>query len=202
MFIHCWLGRKDCILPQNDITNYYYKSDTHSNESTWRKWRWRKRLQQHPFSSPLGSLSWIDKLLLLMLSRKAGNVTAQLFHPHKHDDCQSDLPISVCAPCLPLREAGRQIWRNGEQRGRKWGNRKEGRQKKTGNTIRGKDQRAKNSEQGDETADSDGRRKLWQKTTQIFFWKYYSHLMLVSGLLWLFDMFSCIVPLCQNGHNF
>lgn len=87
----------------------------------------------------------------------------------------------VCAPCLPLGEADKSgEMERGEGESERTGNRGG---KKTGNTIRGKDQQAKKSEQGDETADSDSRRKLWQKTTQILFWKYFSHLMLVSTLL-------------------
>lgn len=50
-------------------------------------------------------------------------------------------------------------------------------------TPSGERSTAKKSEQGDETADSESRRKLWQKTTQILFWKYFSHFMLVSTLL-------------------
>lgn len=53
----------------------------------------------------------------------------------------SDPPISLCAPCLPLREAGK----SGEKErgeGESEGIGKRG-GKKTGNTIRGKDQQAK-----------------------------------------------------------
>lgn len=116
-----------------------------------------------------------------------------------NDNYQSDPPISLRVPCLPVSEAGKSEDRergDGESEGTgKKGN------KKSGNAIRGKDQQGK-SQSRESTADSDSRRRLWQKTTQIFFWKYFSHLMLVSGLLLRFDLFvRCIVFLCTTFRN-